>query len=150
MENAKKFLRENSTESKAVAARIFNVNANSLISFIKRGSGQKNEGHNKILQNHEINALDDFIRSLLKHEILPTSGIVFSGIVGLKRAYRRPAFIPFEDEDEDESENAPHAENVGHAKHGNLRTNHSIDDEFNPGDFFDDIDDERAFETLYS
>jgi hypothetical protein len=81
MKNAKKFLRENSTESKAVAARIFNVNANSLISFIKRDSGQRNENHNKILQNHEINALDDFIRSLLKHEILPTSEIVFSAIV---------------------------------------------------------------------
>jgi hypothetical protein len=34
MENAKKFLRENPTESKAVAARIFNVNVNSLITFI--------------------------------------------------------------------------------------------------------------------
>jgi hypothetical protein len=41
-------------------------------------------------------------------------------------------------------------ENAGHAGHGNLRTNHSIDDEFNPGDFFDDMDDERAFEALYS
>jgi hypothetical protein len=47
MKNAKKFLRENPTESKAVAARIFNVNVNSLITFIRRGSGQKNEGQNK-------------------------------------------------------------------------------------------------------
>jgi hypothetical protein len=51
-------------------------------------------------------------------------------------------FIPFEDENE--GENAPHAE------HDNLRTNHSIDDEFTPRDFFDDMDDERAFEALYS
>jgi hypothetical protein len=58
-------------------------------------------------------------------------------------------FIPFEDENE-EDENAPHAENAEHARHDNLRTNHSIDDEFNPGDFFDDMDDERAFEALYS
>jgi hypothetical protein len=55
-------------------------------------------------------------------------------------------FIPFEDEDE-RNENA---KNAGHARHDNLRTNHSIDDEFNPGDFFDDMDDERAFEALYS
>ncbi len=55
-------------------------------------------------------------------------------------------FIPFEDENEG-NENAPHAEN---AKHDNLRTNHSIDDEFNPRDFFDDMNDDRAFETLYS
>jgi hypothetical protein len=61
MKNAKKFLRKNLTESKAIAARIFNVNANSLMSFIKRDSDQKNEDHNKILQKHEINAFDDFI-----------------------------------------------------------------------------------------
>jgi hypothetical protein len=51
---------------------------------------------------------------------------------------------PFEDE------GGENAENAGHAGHDNLRTNHSIDDEFNPGDFFDDMDDERAFEALYS
>jgi hypothetical protein len=55
-------------------------------------------------------------------------------------------FIPFENEN-DEAENIPHA---GHSKHGNLHTNHSIDDEFNSGDFFDDMDDERAFQALYS
>jgi hypothetical protein len=66
MKNAKKFLRENLTESKAVAAKIFNVNARSMSAFIQRDSGAKNEEHNKVLQNHEINALDDFIRSLLK------------------------------------------------------------------------------------
>jgi hypothetical protein len=58
-------------------------------------------------------------------------------------------FIPFEDENE-RNENVPHAENAGHAGHDNLRTSHSIDDEFNPKDFFDDMNDERAFETLYS
>jgi hypothetical protein len=58
-------------------------------------------------------------------------------------------FIPFEDENE-ENENVPLAENAGHAEHDNLRTNHSIDDEFNPRDFFDDMNDERAFEALYS
>jgi hypothetical protein len=45
---------------------------------------------------------------------------------------------------------ASHAKNAGHAKHDNLRTNHSIDDEFNPKDFCDDMNDERAFETLYN
>jgi hypothetical protein len=55
-------------------------------------------------------------------------------------------FIPFEDEDERDE----NAKNARHAGHDNLPTNHSIDDEFNPGDFFDDMDDERAFETLYS
>jgi uncharacterized protein YcbK (DUF882 family) len=80
MKNAKKFLRENPTESKAVAAKIFNVNARSLSAFIQRDSDAKNGDNNKMLQNHEINALDDFIRSLLKHEILSISQIVFSAI----------------------------------------------------------------------
>ncbi len=82
-------MRKNLTESRAVAAKIFHVNVKSLINFIKRDSDQKNEDHNKILQNHEINAFDDFIRSLLKHEILLTSIIVFSAIVSLKRAHHR-------------------------------------------------------------
>jgi hypothetical protein len=55
-------------------------------------------------------------------------------------------FISFEDENE-RDENVSHAKN---AKHDNLRTNHSIDDEFNSGNFFDDMNDERAFETLYN
>ncbi len=87
MKNAKKFLRENLTESQVVAAKIFNVNRKSLNSFIKRGSDEKNEEQNKMLQNHEINAFDDFIRSLLKHEILSISQLVFSAIVNLKRAH---------------------------------------------------------------
>jgi hypothetical protein len=59
-------------------------------------------------------------------------------------------FISFGDENENENENASHAKNAKHARHDNLRTNHSIDDEFNPRDFFDDMNDERAFETLYN
>jgi hypothetical protein len=54
-------------------------------------------------------------------------------------------FISFENENE-KSENVSHAK---HAKHDNLRTNHSIDDEFNSRDFFNDMNDERDFETLY-
>ncbi len=54
-------------------------------------------------------------------------------------------FIPFEDENENEN-----AKNARQAKHDNLRTNHSIDDEFNSGDFFDRMNDERDFQALYS
>ncbi len=89
MQNAKKFLRENLTESQVVAAKIFNVNPKSLSAFIKRDSDEKKEEHNKMLQNHEINAFDDFIRSLLKHEILSTNALVFSAIMRLKRVHRR-------------------------------------------------------------
>jgi hypothetical protein len=59
-------------------------------------------------------------------------------------------FISFEDKNE-KNENVSHAKkNAKHARHDNLRTNHSINDEFNSKDFFDDMNDERAFETLYN
>jgi uncharacterized protein YcbK (DUF882 family) len=92
MKKAKKFWKENLTESKVVAAKIFNVNERTLNTFIRRDSDEKNEEHNKILQNHEINAFDDFIRSLLRHEILSISQIVFSAIVDLKRTHRFKTF----------------------------------------------------------
>jgi hypothetical protein len=34
-------------------------------------------------------------------------------------------------------------------KHDKLRTNHSINDEFNLKDFFDNMNDEHVFEILY-
>ncbi len=54
-------------------------------------------------------------------------------------------FISFENENESEN-----AKNAKQAKHDNLRTNHWIDDEFNSKDFFDDMNDERVFKTLYN
>ncbi len=88
MKNAKKFLRKNLTESRAVAAKIFNVVVKTLTASIKRESDAKNESQNKVLQDHEKNALDDFIRSLLQHEISSTSEVVFSVIMRLKRSHR--------------------------------------------------------------
>jgi hypothetical protein len=58
-------------------------------------------------------------------------------------------FISFEDENE-RNENVSLAKNAKHARHDNLRTNHSINDEFNSKIFFDDMNDERVFKTLYS
>jgi hypothetical protein len=54
MNQAKKFLKENFTESQVVAAKIFNVNRKSLNAFIKRDSREKNEKRNKMLQNHNM------------------------------------------------------------------------------------------------
>lgn len=41
-------------------------------------------GHNKILEDHEKEALHPFIRSLLLYGILPSFQVVFAAIVGLK------------------------------------------------------------------
>jgi hypothetical protein len=73
MKNAKRFLKENSIESMIVAARIFNINNNTLIAFIQRESDEKRRRHNKVLQDHEINSIDDFIRrcySMIFHLLL--------------------------------------------------------------------------------
>jgi hypothetical protein len=55
-------------------------------------------------------------------------------------------FISFENEN-DETANISHAK---HSKHENFYTNHSIDDEFNSGDFLNDMNDEQIFQTLYN
>ncbi len=61
MKNAKRFLKENSIESMIVAARIFNINNNTLIAFIRRDSDEKRRKYNKILQDYKINTINNFI-----------------------------------------------------------------------------------------
>jgi hypothetical protein len=87
MEEARRFLIENPTETKLTAARIFNVNVKTLTASIGRGGydGQ-HEGHNKVLNSQKEKALENFIRSLLMHEILSTHNAVFNAICSLKRA----------------------------------------------------------------
>ena len=53
LKNAKKFLIENPTESRITAARIFGVNRNALAASIRRDSGEKKGGQNKILSDHD-------------------------------------------------------------------------------------------------
>ena len=58
-----------------------------MTASIHRGSGEKHGGQNQILKDHEIKAIDCFIRSLLTHGIPPTHQIIFNAIVSLKRAH---------------------------------------------------------------
>jgi hypothetical protein len=83
--DAKKFLKENPTESKVVAARIFNVPVKRLVKSISRNSGDIRGGQNKILEPHQERAIHGFIRSLLLHGLQPTRELVFNAIVSLKR-----------------------------------------------------------------
>ena len=86
--NAKEFLRQNPTEKTTVAARIYNLHPSTLQSSIDRARHTKSErgGHNKILQNHEKEALYQFIRLLLTSGIQSTSQLVFRMICNLKCA----------------------------------------------------------------
>jgi flagellar biosynthesis protein FliP len=88
----RQFLMENPTESKAVAVRIFEINVNTLITFMHRQFKKheneqiQHEGQNKILKEHEEKSMHRLIESLLTHEMLPTFNVVFSDIVALKLA----------------------------------------------------------------
>jgi hypothetical protein len=74
-------MRKNLKKSRAVAAKIFNVNIKTLFVFIHRVSNNKLDEQNKMLQDHEKNAFDNLIRSLLRHEILLISQLIFNAIV---------------------------------------------------------------------
>jgi hypothetical protein len=87
MVEAKKFLLENSSETRTTTIVIHNVNVKSLTAFIRRQFKRKRGGHNLILKEHEVKAIDGYIRSLLAHEISSTYGIVFNAIVSLKKTH---------------------------------------------------------------
>ena len=95
IEDAKKFLIQNSIEKKATVIKIFHINSNTLISAIRRDSESKLRGeHNKIMIDDEKKIFHHFIRSLLMHEILFIYELVFSFIVDLKR-FQNETFIDF-------------------------------------------------------
>lgn len=90
IKNAKQFLKENPSESMIAAARIFNVAYTTLKNSIYRDrcseSVEKRGESNKILQQHQVEAIHKFIRFLLLHCVLPTHGLIFAAIRKLKQA----------------------------------------------------------------
>ena len=88
VQNAKQFLLENPKESIVCAARIFNLVDITLYSLIEREKTppKKIEGQNKILEEHKVRAIHEFIRSLITYGIQPTHKVVFAAINTLKRA----------------------------------------------------------------
>jgi hypothetical protein len=89
---AKAFLKENPHEKLVTAARIYKLPSHStLYSSIARDKEppKKLGGHNKVLVEYQVQAIHNFIRSLLAHGIQPTYAVVFNAIVGLKRAQNR-------------------------------------------------------------
>jgi hypothetical protein len=89
---AKAFLHENPDEQPITAARIYNLPPTTLWSSLTRPepTGIRG-GQNKILQEHQKQAIHQFIRSLLAHGIEPTRQLVFNSICHLKRA-QDPSF----------------------------------------------------------
>jgi hypothetical protein len=84
---AKAFLHENPNEQAVTAARIYNLRPITLWSSLSRPepTGIRG-GQNKILQEHQKQAIHQFIRSLLAHGIEPSRQLVFNSICHLKHA----------------------------------------------------------------
>ena len=88
LHSAKEFLFNNPSETKACVARIFGLPVTTLKNSIARNTPNKIDhrgGQNKILEQHQVEAIHKFIRSLLTHNIPPTKSLLFSSIQHLKR-----------------------------------------------------------------
>jgi hypothetical protein len=86
----RQFLMKNLIESKTMIVKLFNVNVNTLIIYMRRHQSNQqhqHEKHNKILKKHEKNAVHRFIKLLLVYHVLLIINVVFSDIVILKIAY---------------------------------------------------------------
>ena len=86
IQHAKQFLNENPTKHAITAARIYNLQPSTLYSALERAPTHARGGQNKILLEHQKEALHLFIRSLLAYRIQPTYQLVFNAICNLKRA----------------------------------------------------------------
>ena len=102
---AKKFLTENSHEAIATVARMFDLPDSTLRRSINRETHQRVEskasgGQNKILKEHQIEAVHGFIRSLLMSSIPPIKPLIFNAIRSLKVkedfAFRGPSMRWFQ------------------------------------------------------
>ena len=86
IEEARKFLIENSIEKKVTVAKIFDVNVYFLKSAIRCDYSELSRGaRNRILNKNDIKTIHERIKFYLMHGILSTFEIVFNMIVVLKR-----------------------------------------------------------------
>ena len=82
----KEFLRENSEESIIVVFRIFHFSFNILQRSIAREKdvSKSRENQNKILKNHQITTVHQFIRRLLTYSMSFIKSLIFNAIRNLK------------------------------------------------------------------
>ena len=88
--DAKKFLQENPKKTMIIVFRIFHFSRSTLQSSINREktatatSLNRGGGHNKILEDHQIQTVHEFIRRLLIYSIPFIKFLTFNAIRNLK------------------------------------------------------------------
>jgi hypothetical protein len=87
---AKTFLQEHNNESISTAAKIYNLTRTTLTSSIHRPDAQRQGGHNKILTSGQEESINQFIRSYLDHNLLPTKGVILRAVTYLRRLENKP------------------------------------------------------------
>jgi hypothetical protein len=90
--HAKEFLKENPNEMLVTAARIFHIKPTTLNSSLIRKTFSIHSGYNKVLQQHHVEALYSYIRSLLAYGIQTTFLLVYNSINNLK-CTQNPDFV---------------------------------------------------------
>ena len=86
--DAKKFLQENPEKTMIIVSRIFHFSRNTLQNSINRetvtASLNRDDGHNKILKDHQTQTVHGFIRRLLTYSIPFIKPLIFNAIRNLK------------------------------------------------------------------
>ena len=75
---------------------MFNLKDSTLRTFIasdKKPTSQGSGSYNKILEQHQVNCIVQFIQSLLTYNIQPSHRVVFNAIIALKRV-QNPHKLP--------------------------------------------------------
>jgi hypothetical protein len=91
IQQAREWLQENDTESITTASRIFKLNRSTLSSSIHRTFKHPSRGgSNRVLTPNQENSLNQFIRSYLDHNLLPTKGVILSAITRLRALENKP------------------------------------------------------------
>jgi hypothetical protein len=91
IQQAKEWLQQHENETITTAARIFKINRSSLSYSIQKANNNRTPGgSNRILTSNQEKSLNQFIRSYLDHNLLPTKGVILSAISRLRALENKP------------------------------------------------------------
>ena len=90
IQQARDFLKEHPEESITTTSRIFKVTRSTLSGLIHKQPSGRRGSQNRVLTSNQEKCMNQFIRSYLDHNLLPTKGIIMSAITHLHRLDNKP------------------------------------------------------------